>query len=158
MQKNRSAASPTRNAVRAFGPPKTLLGLNETEDGLVFKDAPPTGDDVPASPGFKAGAGRRVNPKLTSAESEALFQAILCLTSVEECYAFFEDILTTAELHSIAQRWQVARLLDQGQTYDDVARSTGASSTTISRVNRSLRFGADGYRLILDRLRTQADG
>jgi len=99
-----------------------------------------------------------VNPKLIGPESHSLFQAILALSTIEECYAFFEDILTTAELHSVAQRWQVASLLDRGQTYEDVARATGASSATISRVNRCLRFGADGYRLVLDRLNSQEPG
>ena len=94
-----------------------------------------------------------VNPKLRNQVSDALFEAILSLETIDECYAFFEDILTTAELHSVAQRWHVARVLDQGQTYEDVARLTGAASGTISRVNRSLRFGADGYRLVLDRTR-----
>lgn len=70
----------------------------------------------------------------------------------EECYAFFEDILTIGEIQSIAQRLAVARMLDAGQTYEDIERITGASSATISRVKRCLTFGADGYRLVLDRL------
>ncbi len=83
---------------------------------------------------------------------DQLFEAVLALKSADECAAFFDDLLTRAELYSIAQRWHVAQMLDQGHTYDDVASSTGASSATISRVNRCLKFGAGGYRLILDRV------
>lgn len=82
-----------------------------------------------------------------------LCQAILSLKNEEECYAFLEDILTISELISIAQRFAVARMLDEGQTYDDIEKVTGASSATISRVKRCLTFGADGYRLVLDRLK-----
>lgn len=92
-----------------------------------------------------------VNPKLQHPETDALFSAVLALKSMDECYAFFEDILTVAELKSIAQRWAVARMLDHGRTYDEIAQATGASSATISRVKRALRFGADGYRTLLDR-------
>lgn len=93
-----------------------------------------------------------MNPKLKSHETDLLCHAILSLTSVDECYAFLEDILTISELQSIAQRLSVARMVDQGQTYDDIEKVTGASSATISRVKRCLNFGADGYRMVLDRL------
>jgi TrpR-related protein YerC/YecD len=93
-----------------------------------------------------------VNPKLRNPDTDALFDAILALRNREECYAFFEDVLTVSELQAIVQRWAVARSLDQGQTYEDIARATGASSATISRVKRALMFGADGYRMVLDRL------
>lgn len=93
-----------------------------------------------------------MNPKLRNHQTDALFQAILSLQTVEECYAFFEDALTVTELHSLAQRWAVAVGLDAGRTYEDIAHSTGASSATISRVKRALSFGADGYRMVLDRL------
>lgn len=83
---------------------------------------------------------------------DQLFAAVLALKTPEECAAFFDDLLTRVELYSIAQRWHVARMLDRGQTYEDVASSTGASSGTISRVNRCLKFGSGGYRLILDRV------
>nr|WP_305791981.1 YerC/YecD family TrpR-related protein [Methylacidiphilum caldifontis] len=75
------------------------------------------------------------------------------MQTTDECYAFLEDILTVSEIQSVAQRLQVAKMLDEGQTYDDIERLTGASSATISRVKRSLMFGADGYRLVLDRLK-----
>lgn len=95
-----------------------------------------------------------MNPKLKNAETDKLCRAILSLRTEAECYAFLEDILTAAEIQSVAQRLAVADMLDGGRTYEDIARETGASSATISRVNRSLRFGADGYRLVLDRLKS----
>ncbi|AEW06127.1 TrpR like protein, YerC/YecD [Sulfobacillus acidophilus DSM 10332] len=103
---------------------------------------------------FVGNLGRRVmNPKLKNAETDLLCEAILSLQTTDECYAFLEDILTVSEIQSVAQRLQVAKMLDEGQTYDDIERLTGASSATISRVKRSLMFGADGYRLVLDRLK-----
>ncbi len=93
-----------------------------------------------------------MNPKFKTPESTLLCRAVLSLDSEEECLAFFEDILTAQELQSIAQRLTVARMLNEGQTYEDIARLSGASSATISRVKRALSFGADGYRIVLDRL------
>ncbi len=93
-----------------------------------------------------------MNARLKNDETDFLCRAILSLDTEEECYAFFEDILTIGEIQSIAQRLAVARMLDAGQTYEDIERITGASSATISRVKRCLTFGADGYRLVLDRL------
>lgn len=93
-----------------------------------------------------------MNPKVKTHETDLLCQAILSLTTFDECYAFLEDILTISEIQSVAQRLAVARMLDQGQTYDDIEKVTGASSATISRVKRCLAFGADGYRMVLDRL------
>lgn len=90
--------------------------------------------------------------RLSSKENDALFEAILKLESVEECYNFFEDICTIAELKSIAQRLEVAKLLKRGVTYHDISEQLGASTATISRVNRALSYGAGGYRTILDRL------
>jgi len=92
-----------------------------------------------------------MNAKIKNRDTDRLCDAILSLKTIDECYAFLEDILTISELHSIAQRLAVARMLDQGQTYDDIEKSTGASSATISRVKRCLAFGADGYRTVLDR-------
>ncbi|NMP22600.1 YerC/YecD family TrpR-related protein [Sulfobacillus harzensis] len=92
-----------------------------------------------------------MNPKLKTHDTDLLCEAILSLQTVDECYAFLEDILTISELQSIAQRLAVARMLDEGQTYDDIEKVTGASSATISRVKRCLSFGADGYRIVLDR-------
>ncbi|NLO35450.1 MAG: hypothetical protein GX112_03745 [Clostridiaceae bacterium] len=93
-----------------------------------------------------------MNDKLRDAPTDLLFAAILSLKSTDECYAFFEDISTVAELKSLAQRLQVALMLRQGRTYTDICDSTGVSTATISRVNRCLEYGADGYRLVLDRL------
>lgn len=93
-----------------------------------------------------------MNSKLRSEEVDLLCQAILALQTVEDTYKFLEDILTAAEIQSVGQRMAVAKMLDEGQTYEDIARLTGASSATISRVKRSLSFGADGYRLVLDRI------
>ena len=90
--------------------------------------------------------------KLKSAEMDVLFKAMLSLESVEECYAFFEDLCTVNELKSMAQRLQVALLLDNGETYTDIVSLTGASTATISRVNRCLNYGTDGYSNILKKL------
>ena len=91
--------------------------------------------------------------KLQSEELDSLFSALLELKDVSECYRFFEDLCTVAEMTSIAQRWEVARMLDQGVTYQQIAHDLNVSTATISRVNRCLAYGAGGYRLILDRLR-----
>lgn len=81
-----------------------------------------------------------------------LFEAILALKDQEECRAFFQDLCTVAELKAMAQRLEVAQLLDQGLIYNDILQRTGASSATISRVNRALQYGADGYKTVLPRL------
>jgi len=86
--------------------------------------------------------------------TENLFEAILQLQNKEDCYRFFEDLCTVAEIKSMAQRLEVASMLDGERTYTDIAEKTGASTATISRVKRCLFFGADGYRFILDRLRS----
>ncbi len=83
---------------------------------------------------------------------ELLYQAILSLRTPEECRAFFQDLCTVAELRAMGQRLEVATLLDQGMIYNDILERTGASSATISRVNRALQYGADGYKRILPRL------
>ena len=85
-------------------------------------------------------------------QNDLLYQAILALNSPEECRAFFQDLCTVAELKAMAQRLEVAQLLDQGLIYNDILRRTGASSATISRVNRALQYGADGYKTVLPRL------
>lgn len=93
-----------------------------------------------------------INERLRGEEADELFAAILRLQSVEECYRFFEDVCTIAELQAMAQRFAVAKMLASGQTYDEIAAATGVSSATISRVKRALYYGADGYRLVLERL------
>ena len=81
-----------------------------------------------------------------------LFEAILCLQSKEECYTFFEDVCTINELLSLSQRFEVARMLRKKNTYLEISEKTGASTATISRVNRSLIYGNDGYELVFNRL------
>ncbi len=83
-----------------------------------------------------------------------LYRAVLSLKNEEECDAFFQDLCTVSELRAMAQRLEVAQLLDQGLIYHDILQRTGASSATISRVNRALQYGADGYKAILPRLKT----
>ena len=85
-------------------------------------------------------------------EVDHLFEAILTLKDKEECYTFFEDVCTINELLSISQRYEVAKLLREGQPYLDISNATGASTATISRVNRSLNYGNDGYDLVLERV------
>ncbi|MFO7612226.1 MAG: YerC/YecD family TrpR-related protein [Clostridia bacterium] len=93
-----------------------------------------------------------MNGKIKNEHIDKLFRAVLELRSAEECYMFFEDICTVSELNAIAQRLEVAQMLESGSTYSEISESTGASTATISRVNRCLHYGADGYTLILKRL------
>ena len=91
--------------------------------------------------------------KLKNEATDTLFKAILQLKDLDECYAFFEDLCTINELQSMAQRFEVVAMLKSDQTYLAIASKTGASTATISRVNRSLTYGNDGYDLVLGRLR-----
>lgn len=81
-----------------------------------------------------------------------LFEAILCLKSKEECYTFFQDVCTINELLSLSQRFEVAKMLREKKTYLEISDKTGASTATISRVNRSLTYGNDGYEMVFNRL------
>lgn len=92
------------------------------------------------------------NPKLKDPLVDRLFEAVLHLRTLDECYRFFEDVCTVGEIKAMAQRFEVARLLWEGHTYEEIARRVGASSATISRVRRFLEYGADGYKLVLERL------
>ncbi|WIW71548.1 YerC/YecD family TrpR-related protein [Anaerosinus gibii] len=92
------------------------------------------------------------NPKLKDELTDQLCKAVLLLKDTEECYQFFEDICTISEIKALAQRLEVARMLRDGHTYDDIVDRTGASTATISRVKRCLNYGADGYKSILERL------
>lgn len=83
---------------------------------------------------------------------EHLFEAILTLRDKEECFKFFEDVCTVNELLSLSQRFEVARMLTKNKTYLEIAEQTGASTATISRVNRSLNYGNDGYQLVFNRM------
>lgn len=90
--------------------------------------------------------------KLESETMDFLCDAILSLKNREECYKFFEDICTINEIQAMDQRLQVASMLKEKRTYLDIASTTGASTATISRVNRCLNYGSDGYNIILERL------
>lgn len=96
-----------------------------------------------------------MNKKLKTDAVDHLFEAILCLKEKEECYDFFEDLCTVNELLSLSQRFEVAAMLKNKNTYLEIAEKTGASTATISRVNRSLNYGNDGYELVFDRLSNQ---
>lgn len=93
-----------------------------------------------------------VQSKLKSKDLDYLFEAILKLEDVNECYNFFEDICTISELKALAQRLHVAKMLREKKTYTEIAEETKASTATISRVNRCLNYGADGYNLVLDKM------
>lgn len=90
--------------------------------------------------------------KLKRDDIDQLFDAVLTLGNREECYRFFEDICTINELHAIAQRLQVAKLLSEKRTYTEIESLTSASTATISRINKCLLYGADGYKLVLERM------
>ena len=87
-----------------------------------------------------------------------LFDAILCLKDRAECYTFFEDVCTVNELFSLSQRFEVAKMLREGRTYLEIAQLTGASTATISRVNRSLNYGNESYDKIFEKLGVKKDG
>lgn len=93
-----------------------------------------------------------MNQKLRTPAVDHLFDAILCLKDREECYKYFEDICTVNELLSLSQRFEVAKMLRDQKTYLDIAEKTGASTATISRVNRSLNYGNDGYDMVFERM------
>ena len=92
--------------------------------------------------------------KLHTEAVDYLFDAILSLKNRDECYTFFEDVCTINEILSLSQRFEVAAMLRSGKTYLDIAEKTGASTATISRVNRSLNYGNDGYDMVFKRLNT----
>ncbi len=93
--------------------------------------------------------------KFKAKDTDMLFDAILKLRSREECYRFFEDLCTIKEIQSLSQRFEVAELLDSDKKYNEIEEATGASTATISRINKCLVYGADGYRLILDRMKEE---
>lgn len=96
-----------------------------------------------------------MNKKINTEAVDHLFDAVLCLQTREECYNFFEDLCTINELLSLSQRFEVASMLKSGNTYLEIAEKTGASTATISRVNRSLNYGNDGYEMVLERLQKE---
>lgn len=96
-----------------------------------------------------------MSKKIRTEAVDHLFEAILCLNDKEECYTFFEDVCTINEILSLSQRFEVAHMLRQKKTYLDIAEKTGASTATISRVNRSLNYGNDGYDMVFERMNQQ---
>ena len=93
-----------------------------------------------------------MNKQNKKPRSDELYKAILTLKTVDECKMFFDDLCTVTELQAIEQRYQVATYLSQGMIYNDILEKTGASSATISRVNRSLQYGSGGYAVVFERL------
>ena len=93
-----------------------------------------------------------MHDKLKSEGLDKLFEGILALRGVDECYRFFDDLMTVNELKAFEQRFTVAAMLAKNHLYSKIVAETGASSATVSRVNRSLHYGSDGYKLILERL------
>ncbi|OCA82983.1 hypothetical protein A8F94_17705 [Bacillus sp. FJAT-27225] len=91
--------------------------------------------------------------KLRGKELDQLFNAILSLEDLEECYRFFDDLCTVNEIQSLAQRLEVARMLREGKTYHKIEGETGASTATISRVKRCLNYGNDAYEMVLERVK-----
>ena len=87
--------------------------------------------------------------------NENMYKAILTLKDVDECMKFFDDLCTVSELMAMEQRYQVASCLNDGMIYNDILAETGASSATISRVNRSLQYGSGGYSIVFDRMKGQ---
>ena len=104
---------------------------------------------------YVCGMENIMSEKIRNQEMDDLFKAILTLKDEEECYNFFMDICTINELQSLVQRFDVAKMLREKKTYQEIAKETGASTATISRVNRSLNYGNDGYAIVLERMEKQ---
>ncbi|MCQ2433341.1 MAG: YerC/YecD family TrpR-related protein [Clostridia bacterium] len=98
-----------------------------------------------------------MNDKMKDERMDLLFRGILTLQSVEECYDFFEDLCTVPELQEMSRRLYAAKLLSENCIYTDIADRTGLSTATISRVNRCLKYGEDGYKTVLDRLKNEEE-
>lgn len=98
-----------------------------------------------------------IESKIKSKELDLFFNAILKLDNIEECYKFFEDVATINEVKALAQRLYVATLLNKKKTYSEIAEITGASTATISRVNRCLNYGSGGYNIILEQLKDEIE-
>ena len=98
-----------------------------------------------------------MNSKIKNELTDKLFECILSMSTLEECYRLFEDLCTVHEIQAIAQRMEVAQMLDAKKTYIEIAEKTGAYTATISRVNRALNYGTDGYRLAIERVRSKKE-
>lgn len=95
--------------------------------------------------------------RMKSELTDHLYEAILALKDEEECYRFFDDLCTVGEIQVMAQRWMVAKMLDEGETFSAINEKTGVSSATITRVRKCLVYGADGYARMIDRLSSKAE-
>ncbi len=98
-----------------------------------------------------------MNKNIKKPRNLDMYKAILTLRNVDECIRFFDDLCSVTELKAMEQRFQVAEFLNRGMVYNDILEQTGASSATISRVNRSLQYGADGYEIVFARLKEQEE-
>lgn len=98
-----------------------------------------------------------MSKKIHTEAVDQLFEAVLCLKDQAECYTFFEDVCTVNELLSLSQRFEVAKMLREKKTYLEISEKTGASTATISRVNRSLTYGNDGYEMVFQRLEAEKE-
>ncbi len=98
-----------------------------------------------------------MNSKLKDKNVDDLFNAVLCLDNLEECYKFFEDLCTVQEVKALAQRLQVAKMLSEKHVYSRIVNDTGASTATISRVKRSLDYGCDGYSIVFERMNSKEE-
>ncbi len=99
-----------------------------------------------------------MSSKIKEESVDFLFQAILALKDVDECYRFFEDLCTVQEIKAMSQRLVVAHMLSEKRVYSDIVSETGASTATISRVNRSLHYGCDGYEMVFQRIAEDKEG
>ncbi len=114
------------------------------------------GTEPPGNEGIRKKEAFALNNRNKRSDPESeLYRAILKLESIDECYDFFVDLCTVSELKAMEQRFEVAKLLNDGLIYNDILEKTGASSATISRVNRSLNYGTDAYRTIFSRLKEE---
>lgn len=98
-----------------------------------------------------------MNKAEKGSRTDDMYKAILTLNTVDECKRFFDDLCSITELRAMEQRFHVATLLEKGMIYNDILEETGASSATISRVNRSLRYGAEGYAIVFERMKEEED-
>jgi len=103
---------------------------------------------------FFGKGGTDLNDKLKDRNADFLFEAVLRLRTLEECYRFFEDLCTASEIKTLSQRMAVAKMLREKRVYSDIVAATGASTATISRVNRSLIYGCDAYDMVFSRMET----
>ncbi len=94
-----------------------------------------------------------MNIKIKNEQNDALFNAILTLKNIDECYAFFEDICSVNELNTISQRLKIVKMIREGKVYSEIAAETGASTATITRVNRSIQYGNGSYEMVFERLK-----